>query len=101
MLVELGLTCNDDVIELQLDSAAGKSSVSWRGLGKMRHMQLRNLWMQHEDGDAQRQGHQGQMQRQLSGCRNEVLVGDRLGKRSWRCSIGTRISSSCVHQKPD
>ena len=36
MLVELGLASCDDVIELQVDSAAAKSFISRRGLGKMR-----------------------------------------------------------------
>ena len=40
MLVELGLATCDDVIELQVDSAAGKSFISRRGLGKMRHVEL-------------------------------------------------------------
>ena len=48
MLVELGLASCDDVIELQVDSAAGKSFISRRGLGKMRHVELRDLWIQRE-----------------------------------------------------
>ena len=45
MLVELGLASCDDVIELQVDSAAEKSFTSRRGLGKMRHVELRDLWI--------------------------------------------------------
>ena len=51
MLVELGLANDDDVIELQVDSAAGKSFISGRGLGKMRHVALRDLWIQQEVGE--------------------------------------------------
>ena len=51
MLVELGLANSDDVIELQVDSAAGKSFISRRGLGKMRHVELRDLWIQQEVGE--------------------------------------------------
>ena len=51
MLVELGLASCDDVIELRVDSAAGKSFISRRGLGKMRHVELRDLWMQWEAGE--------------------------------------------------
>ena len=51
MLVELGLAKDDDVVELQVDSAAGKSFISRRGLGKMRHVELRDLWIQREVGE--------------------------------------------------
>ena len=51
MLVELGLARCDDVIELQVDSAAVKSFSSRRGLGKMRHVELRDLWIQREFGE--------------------------------------------------
>ena len=51
MSVELGLASSDDVIELQVDSAAGKSFISRRGLGKMRHVELRDLWIQREVGE--------------------------------------------------
>ena len=51
MLVELGLASCDDVIELHVDSAAGKSFISRRGLGKMRHVELRDLWIQREVGE--------------------------------------------------
>ena len=50
-LVELGLASSDDVIEFQVDSAAGKSFVSRRGLGQMRHVELRDLWIQREVGE--------------------------------------------------
>ena len=51
MLVELGLASSDDVIELQVDSAAGKSFILRRGLGKMRRVELRDLWIQREVGE--------------------------------------------------
>ena len=51
MLVELGLASFDDVIELQVDSAVEKSFISRRGLGKMRHVELRDLWIQREVGE--------------------------------------------------
>ena len=46
MLVELGLANTDNVIELQIDSAAGKSFISRRGLGKMRHVEFTDLSIQ-------------------------------------------------------
>ena len=42
------LTSN--VVELCTDSAAAKSFVSRRGLGRMRHLELRHLWLQREVG---------------------------------------------------
>ena len=51
MLVELGLSSCDDVIELQVDCAAVKSFISRRGLGKMRYVELRDLWIQREVGE--------------------------------------------------
>ena len=48
MFVELGLASCDDVIELQVDS---KSFISRRGLGKIRHVELRDLWIQRKVGD--------------------------------------------------
>ena len=35
----------------QVDNAAGKSIISRRGLGKMRHVELRDLWIQREFGE--------------------------------------------------
>ena len=42
--------CND-VIELQVDNAAGKSFISRRGLGKTRHVELRDVCIQWEVGE--------------------------------------------------
>ena len=39
------------VAEAWTDSSAAKSFVSRRGLGKMRHLELRDLWLQREVGD--------------------------------------------------
>ncbi len=36
------------MIKLGTDSSAAKSFVSRRGLGKMRHLQIRDLWLQEE-----------------------------------------------------
>ena len=57
VLGELGWTgspvaevCSPDV-ELCTDSSAAKSFVSRRGLGRMRHLQIRDLWLQQEVGE--------------------------------------------------
>ena len=45
---ELGFWGLSNVIQLGTDSAAAKSFVSRRGLGRMRHLQIRDLWIQKE-----------------------------------------------------
>ena len=51
VLSELGLSGLSQVLEVFTDSAAAKSFVSKRGLGKMRHLELRDLWLQREVGE--------------------------------------------------
>ena len=50
ILSELGVSVVSTV-EVCTDSSAAKSFVSKRGLGKMRHLELRELWLQKEVGD--------------------------------------------------
>ena len=45
---ELGFVGLSNVIHLGTDSSAAKSFVSRRGLGKMRHIEIRDLWLQKE-----------------------------------------------------
>ena len=50
VLSELGVSVSP-VAEAWTDSSAAKSFVSRRGLGKMRHLELRDLWLQREVGE--------------------------------------------------
>ena len=45
---ELGFTELSVVVHLGTDSSAAKSFVSRRGLGKMRHLEIRELWLHKE-----------------------------------------------------
>ena len=45
---ELGFDDMTNVVHLGTDSSAAKSFVSRRGLGKMRHLEIRDLWLQKE-----------------------------------------------------
>ena len=45
---ELGFKELSNVVHLGTDSSAAKSFVSRRGLGKMRHLEIRDLWLQKE-----------------------------------------------------
>ena len=48
---ELGYASLSSVLRLGTDSSAAKSFVCRRGLGKMRHLQIRDLWLQKEVAD--------------------------------------------------
>ena len=50
VLTELGVPVSP-VAEAFTDSSAAKSFVSKRGLGRMRHLELRDLWLQREVGE--------------------------------------------------
>ena len=48
---ELGFRGLSNAVHLGTDSSAAKSFVARRGLGKMRHLQIRDLWLQKEMRD--------------------------------------------------
>ena len=48
---ELGFEGLTNRVQLGTDSSAAKSFVSRRGLGRMRHLQIRDLWLQKEVAD--------------------------------------------------
>ena len=48
---ELGFGDLTNVVYLGTDSSAAKSFVGRRGLGKMRHLEIRDLWLQKEVGE--------------------------------------------------
>ena len=50
VLIELGVPVSP-VAEVCTDSSAARSFVSKRGLGRMRHLELRDLWLQREVGE--------------------------------------------------
>ena len=53
---EVGLNLSN-VIKLGTDSSAAKSFVSRRGLGRMRHLEIRDLWLQQEVREGRIQVH--------------------------------------------
>ena len=48
---ELGFDSITNIVHLGSDSSAAKSFVCRRGLGKMRHLEVRDLWLQKEASD--------------------------------------------------
>ena len=51
LAMELGFKDLSNVVHLGTDSSAAKSLVSRRGLGQMRHIEIRDLWLQKEVRD--------------------------------------------------
>ena len=51
MARELGFVGLSNVLRSGTDSSAAKSFVCRRGLGKMRHLEIRDLWLQKEVSD--------------------------------------------------
>ena len=49
--MEVGFRGLPNVVRLATDSSAAKSFVSRRGLGRMRHLEIRDLWLQKEVRD--------------------------------------------------
>ena len=47
---EMGYPAGERGIRLHTDSSAAKNFVSRRGLGTMRHLEIRDLWLQREVG---------------------------------------------------
>ena len=48
LAVDLGFRGLENAVRLGTDSSAAKSFVNRRGLGKMRHLEIRDLWLQDE-----------------------------------------------------
>ena len=46
-MIELGIEVQHE-LQLHTDSSAAKSFVSRKGLGKMKHLEIRDLWLQRE-----------------------------------------------------
>ena len=47
VMIELGFDVQQE-LQLYTDSSAAKSFVSRKGLGKMKHLEIRDLWLQRE-----------------------------------------------------
>ena len=48
LAAEVGVRLGEEKIIVKVDSEAAKSFVNRRGLGKMRHIEVRDLWLQEE-----------------------------------------------------
>ena len=48
---ELGVGDLSEIVRLGTDSSAAKSFVCRKGLGRMRHLEIRDLWLQNEVAD--------------------------------------------------
>ena len=48
LAVEVGFVDLENVVHIGTDSSAAKSFVGRQGLGKMKHLEIRDLWLQKE-----------------------------------------------------
>ena len=48
LAVEVGFVDVENVVHIGTDSSAAKSFVGRQGLGKMKHLEIRDLWLQKE-----------------------------------------------------
>ena len=48
LAVEVGITDLENILHIGTDSSAAKSFVGRQGLGKMKHLEIRDLWLQKE-----------------------------------------------------
>ncbi len=48
LAVEVGFVDLENVVHIGTDSSAAKSFVGRQGLGKMKHLEIRDLWLQRE-----------------------------------------------------
>ena len=83
VLSELGLSHIAPAVEVCTDSSAAKSFVSKRGLGRMRHLELRDLWLQKEVGEGKA------VVRKVLGTRNPA---DAMTKFLRRAELQERLS---------
>ena len=85
---ELGFVGLSVVVHLGTDSSAAKSFVSRRGLGKMRHLEIRDLWLQKEIGEGKVVVHKVSGTENPADLMTKVLtvgeIGDRLRGMSLR-----------------
>ena len=52
LALELGFHKLSNVLKMGTDSSAAKSFISRRGVGRMRHLEIQDLWLQATEGGA-------------------------------------------------
>ena len=59
LAVEVGFVDLENIVHVGTDSSAAKSFVGRQGLGKMKHLEIRDLWLQKEVRDGKVIVHKG------------------------------------------
>ena len=72
MMVELGFGPKVQVVHMATDSSVAKSFVSTRGLGKMRHLDVKLLWLQEMCAEGYFERGQGEWRDQRRRCVDKV-----------------------------
>ena len=81
---ELGCVELSQVMQLGTDSSAAKSFVSRRGLGKMRHLEIRDLWLQAEVEQGKLEVHKVRGDQNPADLMTKVLsLGEVMDRLSW------------------
>ena len=81
---ELGIRNLTNVIKLGTDSSAAKSFVCRRGLGKMRHLEIRDLWLQAEVEQGRLEVHKVKGDQNAADLMTKVLsLGEVADRLSW------------------
>ena len=85
---DLGFSNISSVVQLGTDSSAAKSFVCRRGLGKMRHLDIRDLWLQKEVADGKLEVSKVLGTENPADLMTKILgikdIGNRLGRMSMR-----------------
>ena len=88
-LLSLGFGEVSNVVHLGTDCSAAKSLVSRRGLGKMRHVEIRDLWLQKEVREGRILVHQIMGSENPADLMTKILTAGEIGDRlRW---INTRM----------
>ena len=94
VLSELGVPVSA-VAEAWTDSSAAKSFVSKRGLGKMRHLELRDLWLQREVGNGKVVVQKAAGERNPADAMTKFLSWQELQNKLQRLSIRLKWVGEC------
>ena len=81
---DLGIRNLKQCIRLGSDSSAAKSFVNRRGLGKMRHLEIRDLWLQAEVEQGRLEVHKVKGDQNAADLMTKVLsLGEVVDRLSW------------------
>ena len=99
---EIGYTGLSNVVKLGVDSSAAKSFVCRHGLGRMRHLHIRDLWLQKEIEDGLLEVHKVPGEENPADLMTKTLGYRDIASRLWRMNLrpeGTEVRKSTEQGK--